>query len=186
MPKCFKPADEEVMDLLQRALRSYHPSLVQENVVIRVVMVEPDKDPETLMPKAPALTVGGFPVLAKVKLASGTERAAGGYDVVISINDWRWEQLEEAHKLACLDHELEHVVLDVDRDGLTKRTETGRAKLRTRPDDYMINGFDSVAQRHGQNSIEVLQLRGTALSHQLVFDFLKDEEPKKRRRRKAG
>jgi hypothetical protein len=43
--------------------------------------------------------------------------------------------------------------------------DLGRPKLEIRPHDFQIGGFRSIAVRHGDNALEVIQVR------QMVKDF---------------
>lgn len=176
--KTYERADKTTDGCVATVMAQYHPALVKERVRVGLLMVHPDVGVDGT-PKSPALKFAGSGVTAKIAIASVRERLLANVDAVLQIDAWRWDTLSEEQQAALIDHELEHLEIKVDADGITERHEGGRPKLRTRPDDWVLTGFESVVERHGKNALEWQALRN--VGEQLQFDFV---APKKNR--KAG
>lgn len=80
------------------------------------------------------------------------------------IDGYEWNKASDRQRLALIDHELEHLALIENKPtkkepNLTgfKRDDLGRPKLKTRPHDWELAGFQTIALRHGENSHEARQ-----------------------------
>ncbi len=153
--KCQK-ADSFDLELLDKAVKKYHPTLLSAEVRIGMVMLwdEPrgDADPK------PPIRVHGCPALARVRRLNVRDRLLTGKTITIEV-DWReWPKMTVGEQMALLDHELTHVVLNEIREGVYAHHGDGHPEVKLRPDDYTINGFFEVARRHGRESAEVRSL----------------------------
>ncbi len=74
-----------------------------------------------------------------------------GIDMVLIINRWVWDMLDDAGKDALLDHELSHVIVGA-QGGYTL-------------DDHDVQEFSTVARRHGAWSEGLKQLEKALCEH---------------------
>jgi hypothetical protein len=82
----------------------------------------------------------------------------------------------EARMRALIDHELYHLIAQLDEDtGHTKKDDQGRPLFKMRKHDWTFAGFRAVAQRHGRTSQEVIQARQLHDAYgNILFDFASD------------
>lgn len=120
-----------------------------------------------------ALQHGGYPAAAMIRITPLRERALGVADAVIIIDRAVWLSMKTDQCDALIDHELHHLVRDIDEDTMRPKTDAvDRPKLLMRKHDRQFGWFDAVADRHGENSMEVRQARSLlAETSQLYFDF---------------
>jgi hypothetical protein len=143
--------------LAMDVMRQYHPKLADAGVTAHVLLAS-NEDEDGF--NQPALKRGGYPIAAKVQITSLVDRARGIADVKLVVDEYAWDQLPDASRLALLDHELEHVLLAIDnKTGLLKRDDLGRPKLKIQPHDFEVGVFVSVAERHREAAVEVRELR---------------------------
>lgn len=143
--------------LAMDVMKQYHGKLLEAGVTVGVLLAS-DEDEDGF--NQPALKRSGYPAAAKVQIASLADRARGIADVKLVVDEYAWEQLPEASRLALLDHELEHVVLVFDnKTGELKRDDLGRPKLKIQPHDFEVGVFISVAERHREAAVEVRELK---------------------------
>jgi len=117
-------------------------------------------------PLEPTLTSGGYACAAITRIISTRMRAHGMPDVEILVDGDRWAGWSREKQDAILDHELEHIVVSKQVDSM------GRPKLRLRGHDFQLGWFRSVAERHGEHSLEVEQAEDlVAKSKQVFFPF---------------
>lgn len=171
--KEHKPADQETNDLLEKAMKKWYRELAREKVRIAILMVHPRVDDQG-KPLDHALKFAGAPAVAKIEVVAPKIRVLAGIDVLIQIDAFRWEDLINEQRIALLDHELRHLYIKTDSDGVTKRRPDGSVELGTMPDDWLLSGFKDVVQRHGQHAIEAMSVRQLHEDCQEVFEFLKD------------
>lgn len=163
---------------LELVVKNRCPWIKTEKVIIRWLSVHPPRDADNEI-IAPALTLAGCTVAAKIKLCSARDRVLTGSDVILETAADIWGVLNERQQEALLAHELEHLVLRMDKDGKTPLRDqfTGRVKLNMRPDDYLLTGFYDVAKEYGRDSMEVgrlaYMLHNSGIK-QYVFDFVKE------------
>lgn len=183
MRKRIEKADAAVVTLLNHAATKWHPDLIKAQVRVTPLMVHPPVD-KSGNPSGPALKLAGAPCVAKITVASARDRLLAKTDAIVEIAADVWERLDDAQRLALVDHELEHLIVKRDDKGEIQTHDDCRPCLATQPDDWVLTGFASVVERHGQSSVEVLGLRALASGCQLLFDFAtgKASKPKKRKR----
>ena len=132
--------------------QTYHPLLHGVVTVDVLLCRKVDADGEIV---DPAISVNGYPALAKIKINSLEDRVQGKADATITIDGNHWDEWPTPRLDAILDHELTHLELRVDKDGALIRDDCGRPVLRMRRHDFQIGGFHSVAERHKQDAAEV-------------------------------
>lgn len=155
-----KQADEETRRLLETAREKWHEDLVDADVAIALLFTE-------------GLKHKGWPAIAEVKIESQRSRVLGVDDATVTIDQDRWALLSMEQKLAVLDHELEHLVVETEENGDVSLDECSRPKLRIKDHDYQFGWFNKIAERHGKNAIEVQQATQLHEAHgQLYFAFL--------------
>ena len=165
--KIYERAGPDVLQMLDRAVRTYHPALAEHGVRIAVTI-------STDSTGGPGVLHGGYPAAAKISLVTRKRRVHLSADAEIEIDGRVWKRLPEPSRLALLDHELTHLefckmIGDPPRPELT---DDDRPKLELRLDDWQITGFAQVVQRHGEYAVEYQAVRELWLQHQrLLFPF---------------
>jgi hypothetical protein len=167
MSSTFERANKLIEGLVQKAIESYHPALTKEGVTVdciiarRTVSVGADDTEERH-----CLKRNGYPIDAKIQVTSLVDRARGIADAKLTIDGYEWNHATDRQRLALIDHELEHLDLvplkpTKKEPNLTgnKRDDLNRPMLKVRPHDWMLAGFKTVAERHGEHSHEALQCR---------------------------
>ncbi len=86
------------------------------------------------------------------------DRAEGKADATVTVDGNRYDEWPLARLDAILDHELTHLELSL-KDGAVQCDDLGRPKLRMRKHDQQYGWFNEVAERHGEDAVEVLQLK---------------------------
>lgn len=118
----------------------------------------------------------GYAAAAVVRIVPVKDRSLGMPDATITVDRTTWLTMSPRQRDALIDHELTHLVRVMEVDDEGNETDTpkcdvlGRPKLRMRLHDHQYGWFDEIAERHGDASIEVKQVR-RILDHQLYFDF---------------
>lgn len=159
MATSYYRAGKDEVDLVNSVLRTFHPDLHQEELSVGVLMAVAAVDEQTGEPKGHALTHGGYPAAAKIRIVGTRDRALGVEDVVITIDSAHWDDLSNDQRIALIDHELTHIELVRDKNGAFATDDLGRPKLKMRKHDWQVGGFDSVVTKHGDNAPEVTAVR---------------------------
>jgi hypothetical protein len=169
MGKIFTECGDDVRDLCTQVLAKYHGNIKELAPKIGLFFVELDsetldrfekkqekarKKGIVLTPPA-ALKLHGLQCAATIKANSYSDRVQGKPDVTITIDGAMWKAFTDEQQLALLDHELEHLVPAVDKDGCQKTDDLGRPLFKIKPHDFELSGFASVAHRHGRSALEV-------------------------------
>lgn len=152
----YDKAPKEVMAVVDRVMHEHHAELEGAGVTIQVLLAHQyDKDGEPL----PAMKTRGQQVLAKVSITNLQDRTRGLADAKLVIDrEFGWSHLSDSRRAALIDHELTHLNLTVDQDGMTKLDDRGRPKLHMRHHDWELTGFAEVAERHGEAAVEVHEM----------------------------
>lgn len=189
MPTKYSPASEDVQQRVESLIAKYYPKIAEAGVTIELLFATSGEE------GGKPLKVGGWPAEACIRAVSGKDRAKGMKDVEMCIDEEHFEELSSEEKDALLDHELYHVVVQYDENEALKTDAYGRPKIGMRKHDYQVGHFVEVAQRHGQASAEVRQMRSIYDTHgQAIFGFINElrlvtsDEPapaKSRRRTKV-
>jgi Putative phage metallopeptidase len=106
-----------------------------------------------------AVKVHGYPAVAKIQVTSLIDRVYGSADAKLTICHYSWSKMDKLQRVAMIDHELTHLVTVTDQDGVLKRDDCCRPKLRLRAHDFEVGWFGEVAKRHGESAVEVFQIR---------------------------
>lgn len=171
----YRQPTQNMLDVLQEEMVVNHQRLLDAEVAVDILAAHPKTD-ESGEPMEPALKLAGYPCLATIKIRGPKDRAEGRGDALLTLDGYRWDELDEPEKRALIDHELTHLELDCDGKGNLKRDDYGRPKLTIRLHDHQFGWFDAVALRHGEHSQEVQQARAFRdASGQLYFAFAGDE-----------
>jgi hypothetical protein len=169
----YRQADKDVMKIIKELFDQHHEELAEAGVRVGCLFAYAPKDENTGEPKGPALKLHGWPCAAIVKIVAHKDRVAGMPDAMICVDGKAWEEdWNENRQRAVLDHELTHIEVCRDEDGAVKLDDCHRPKLKMRPDDWNINGFQEIAQRYKEDSIEVGAARAMADKYgQLLFPW---------------
>lgn len=149
----YRRANQDLQELLQKLLESYHPDLIEFGVRIDLLWAYADRDEATGEIQSPAIVHNGYPAAGLCKINSLIDRALGLGDVRILLDHDQWESFNPRTQAAVLDHELEHVILRDERDDL------GRPKIKMKKHDVQAGWFRAVAERHGAHSLERIQAK---------------------------
>jgi len=158
--------------MIREVIEGYHPDLVAADVRVNALMAwSKAGDPVRLQ---------GYPCAAVIRKNSVRDRIEGKADATITIDEERWENLDERGRVALIDHELYHLVPQVegtDAEGrrIWKTDSAGRPVLKIRLHDWELGGFAEIAERHGNAAIEVRAWqRVNEDFRQLVFAWTDD------------
>lgn len=156
MPR-YEKAPAEVGQIVERMMDRYHPQLRDAGVTVAQLLAFPSTD-ESGDSKGPAIKHQGYQAQAVIKIIGLKERTDGRADAELVIDGENWPLLSGEEKDALIDHELEHLELKLDKDGLLVRDDLERPKLVIRKHDHQFGWFDSIVRRHGRDSLEFKQL----------------------------
>lgn len=175
----YRKASAEVGQIVNEMLEKYHGPLRDAGVQIECLFaysLTDDNGDST----GPALKLGGYPCNAVVRILNLKDRTVGRGDAEICIDGDQWDTWDDDQKRALIDHEIEHLELKTDDDGVI-RDDLGRPKLRLRKHDVQFGWFDSIARRHGAASFEVQQFRQLVVKKYQAwlpgFDLKETEAP---------
>jgi len=165
MGTVYKPAGEDVYDIIHSMMTAHHTPLSDMGVTVRATMAYGPRDEDGNL-KRPAITItGGHVCAAKVRICAPRLRAHEWPDMEVLLDGDSWPDWSQEEREAIIDHELEHVTLKTDKDGVPLRDDLNRPKLRTIPDDFMVWGFFSIAARHQSSSMEAQAVRALVRNH---------------------
>ena len=134
-------------------LEKHHPELHDAELIVDVLVAFATKN-EQGEPRGPALSHGGYPAIATVRINSLKQRVLGGGDALVTLDGDRWGDFSSLQQRAILDHELTHLELVEGEGGGVEGDDIGRPRLRLRKHDHQFGWFDAVVRRHGANSVE--------------------------------
>lgn len=171
MPVTFsKPSrSHEAFSLISDTISKHYPDLEKHEVTVGVLLAFSDGE-------TPAVKLHGYACAATIKITPYVQRVQGIEDAVITLDGALWAGMTDERKAALIDHELMHLEVQFDDEGLAKSDDLGRPKLKMRLHDVQAGWFVEIARRHGEASFEVEQARQIADDHgQLLFGWA---EPK--------
>ena len=143
-PVQYDPADT-VEDLAKNLIRKHHTELVNTKIAYLF--------------KNKTIKAKGREVIAFVSKCSGIVKALSDYDVVMIVSYPSFQNLTDAQKLAVIDHELTHLLVDED--------STGAPKVRMIAHD--VEEFSSIIERHGLYLEDLVRL-GRVVKTVTVYD----------------
>ncbi len=159
-----KLEDADVEEMLDEAKSRFHQELCNNDVTVGLLKAERKKRKDGTWTDGPVLAVRGHTCAATIQITSTKHRALGVPDAIITINWEWWGNHNNGLRLAMLDHELTHIEVELDGEGVGKRDDVDRPKLLTRYHDWEFGGFLSIVQRHGINAVEALSVKQVATS----------------------
>lgn len=163
--KCYSKVSTDVQTHIDRMHGDYHPDL--KDVTVDAVFVFDDEASSKCV-----LTHQGYGAAAVIRITPVRDRTLGVADAVITIDRATWLSLSAPQRDALVDHELEHLVWDKDKEGKPKGDALGRPKLSTRRHDHQIGYFTDVVGRHGEAALEIRAARYLiAEIGQMKFEF---------------
>jgi hypothetical protein len=166
MSKTYDLAPPHVHATVRAMMEQFHGELAAYEVKVDLLYASTD-DPEK-----PAVTLGGYPCYATVRITTAKERAKGHGDAEILIARDKYEEMSDEVRNALIDHELEHLQLKKMKGGDVKRDDHGRPVLKMKKHDHQFGWFNDVARRHGDYSIEMQQAKRLMNADgQLYFGF---------------
>jgi hypothetical protein len=145
MATTYEKADRETARYVVEVAEEFHPRLEKAGVTLGVLFASPE------------LKHRGMPAAATVKITGSKDRAAGLPDAIIILHREGWDELEEVERRALADHEAAHLLVVTDGDGMVKRDENGRPRLKMRKHDAEIGFFFDVVERHQEHAAESRQ-----------------------------
>jgi Putative phage metallopeptidase len=169
MPASYEKTNA-LVPIIERLIGSkpYHADLNNTGISVQVLFYH---DEEQLKHR-------GMPAYAYVKATNIKERALGQKDATIVVDFASWSKMNEARRVALVDHELYHLTIKKDKDMANEFDDLGRPKIKMRKHDIEFGWFVEIAQEHKQDSIEVFQATQLVLSHkQTLFAFALEDRP---------
>jgi hypothetical protein len=170
--KFFSLAPTDAHKLCQRLIQTYHSDL--DSAAVKVDLVLAFRDPEG---EAPAMEKDGHRIMGKASILNLKDRVKGMGDCEIILDGDAWDGLPEKQKAALMDHELEHFEVKRDKEGSFLYDDMNRPMLKIRNHDRQFGWFDTVAQRHRSDSLEVAELqRLFTEAGQIYLPFVKGND----------
>jgi hypothetical protein len=149
----YKICPPAVPAMGKKIIKQHYPGLAEAEVTILYLFAHAPKG-EDGEPLGPALKHHGWPALAIVKVNPLKDRVAGLPDVTIQIDGDKWLDLPEPEQAALIDHELMHLEVRRGEGNEILSDDIGRPKLKIRPHDFEVCGFDEIVKRHGYHAPE--------------------------------
>lgn len=146
--------DPDMTEVLAEVMRTHFPALVDAGVVVGVLSAHAKvgKNGEV---SGCALKLHGVPCLALVRVNKLRDRVRGMADATIDVDADQWPNHTDKKKRSLMHHELQHLVVVYDKeDGSVKTDDAGRPKLKLRPHDWQIGGFDATVEAFGGDAHE--------------------------------
>lgn len=173
MSKIYSAAPSGVAERVAHLVKLFHSDLHDAGLKFDLISVA-DDDPECDAP----LKLHGYPCAAVVKAVDVKGRAMGRGDVEIVIDEARYIALPDAQKDALLDHEIEHIELQINpKKKRVKLDCNGRPMVKMRLHDVNFGWFTSIAERHGAASMECKQASDLYIGgRQTFFAFIDNEK----------
>jgi hypothetical protein len=156
MPAIYSLADKDTELLCEDLVANYHADLDTAGATFNIVFAL--RDPEDESDK-PVLANKGHRVFGISKIHSLKERLLGLADAEILLDGDAWPSMNGKAKRAALDHQLQYFEVKRDKEGEFVYDDLQRPVLKMRLSDRSYDWFDAVAERHGEHSMEVIQMR---------------------------
>jgi hypothetical protein len=97
-------------------------------------------------------------ILARTRRCSTRERDVYGYDFEMEVGLDTWRKMDEERKTRLTAHEMRHMGVDLDEDGVPVRDEHNRVRIFVIPHDISIEVFKDEMREHGVPSLYVTDL----------------------------
>lgn len=154
----FEQADANVHQMASEIIERFHPELRPNGesfIRLCILLASHDSDK-----KGSAVKHDGYDCAAVISIIPYKQRVDKRADAEIVIDKDTWiNELTEPQQRALLDHEITHLEILHDESGAIKTDDVGRPKLSLRNHDWQLGGFRSIAQRYGNDALEVIAAR---------------------------
>ncbi len=150
----YVKADGTVRAAAQALIDDHYPELTEAGVKVGYLMAHAPRSAATGEPTGPAIKFSNWPAAAIVRLNSLKDRVEGKPDATVIIDGDTWKDRDGDEQAALLDHELYHLEIQRDEEGAIKLDDANRPKLKLRPHDFQLGGFDAIVNRHGTSALE--------------------------------
>lgn len=172
----YQIAPQDVREFVAEVCAEYQSDLSANGIKFDIIMAHPLEDSEG-NPCLPTLTTGGYAVSGKSRILNDFNRTVRGYDAELILDGHGWLKMTQKQQVALIDHMLNYFVVSRSVDGDVIFDRQGRPKLKMRKHDYHFGVFNTVAARHGVDSVELANIRTMYVEcGQLYFPF-QDEAP---------
>lgn len=166
----YAKAPPEVREMAEAILEEFpsYKDLLEAKVKIDFLFAfaEVGEDGES---KGHALTKHGIRALGITRKLGIKDRVMGRGDAEVALDgDW-WKDATVARRRALLDHEMHHIEVKMDEEGVVIRDDLKRPKLKLRKHDVEVGWFAIVAGRHGSASLEIEQAKAVMDSYGQLF-----------------
>lgn len=149
----FREADREIKDLCRQIMQQLYQPLIDAGVTVGLLVASPTDEGEDGEVE-PALKHHGYPAVALVRVVPYRDRVAGMPDAQILLDAQHWDEADDDRRTAILDHELYHLELQYTRKGQLKTDDARRPKLKLKPHDWQLGGFDEIVRRNKTSAVE--------------------------------
>lgn len=129
---------------LEHVVKKHHKRLLSAGVRIGLEFASKDGG-------GAAILQGGMAVPARAIITGSNARRWGAPDGIIRFDRGIWESKSGKERSAYLDHYLTAFELVTDTNGSVATDKLGRPKLKRRPYDFSVAGYDEVIARHGMD-----------------------------------
>jgi hypothetical protein len=149
--KVYEKAEPHVYARAEMLIEQFHPHLQKAELTLDILMATNEN--------GDAVTHGGYPALAVVRIVNLKDRVKGMADAEITIDAKAYQNMTDQQRNALLDHELTHLQVVYDDHHIMKTDDIGRPRLKLKKHDYQFGWFREIAERHGKHSPEVYQAK---------------------------
>lgn len=158
MPVVYQLADAAVHALARDVMAEHHAKrlIMPDGDFVKLCIMFAFGDVNS---DEPAVKLHGYPCAAVVSIIPYKQRVDKRADAEIIIDRSQWDAMTDLQRRALLDHEITHLEFQKDDVGCVKTDDVGRPKLTMRLHDWQLGGFREIAQRYGEDAIEVVNAK---------------------------
>lgn len=156
MSATYSLADKNTELLCSDLVAKHHTDLDTTGATFNLIFALRDPEDES---EKPVLANKGHRVFGLSKIHNLKERILGLADAEILLDGDAWPRMSKEVKSAVLDHQLQYFEVKRDKEGEFVYDDLQRPILKMRQTDRSFGWFDSVASRHREHSMEVIQMR---------------------------
>ena len=175
----YQKCPSEVRELAEEIMNEHrtYKDVVEAKVKIDFLFAYAEVGEDGIS-KGHALTKHGIRALGITRKLGIKDRVMGRGDAEVALDgDW-WAEATPLRRKALLDHELHHIEVRTDEEGVVLRDDLKRPKLKLRKHDVEVGWFAEVAGRNGSASLELEQAKAVWDSYgQLFWPALDLQEP---------
>lgn len=169
-------ANKTTHTMFMDVMEKYHRELFDNGLTVTIFMVT-KVDKFGNRSGEPALKKSGQEVAATIRKANQRELKLGSGDIIVEVDEVAWDDLSVSQSVALFDHELCHIGLKLDKDGVIELTPDNRPKLQMIHHDVEVGVFFAVIERHGSNSLDLLNSNHLYVgAHKANEDYLEANE----------